>query len=221
MDGDDIALFVDGVDIHILSVLLHLVVLEHIVSQNLAAEAGEALNDGQTDLAGAHDAHGHGAQLAAHLALQGKVVVIGVVQCLLELTDAHENGHDGVLSHTVGSVSAVAQAELQLTGIVTVHVVVAHAAGGQHLHAVALELVKDGVAVVGLTQSGDAVTALCHVGSSGVKVSRGGNQLNAVLSAQSLNHGFFIGTNFVSSDLHNNYLLLKVVFIMVFFVLIT
>ena len=42
-------------------------------------EAAQVVYDGAAYAPGAHHAHGHGAQLAAHLALQGEIVVIGVV----------------------------------------------------------------------------------------------------------------------------------------------
>ena len=77
MDGDDVAFTIQRVQIHVLGVLANGVVLVHVVGQDAAAEAAEALDNGIADLAGAHNADGHGAQLAAHLALQGKVVVVG------------------------------------------------------------------------------------------------------------------------------------------------
>ena len=202
MDGDDVGLAVQSIQIHILGVLTDGVVLVHVVGQNAAAEAAEALDDGIADLAGAHDAHGHGAQLTAHFALQGEVVIVGVVEGLLELADAHQDGHDGVLGHAIGGVSAVAQAEAQRAGVVAVHVVIAHAAAGQHLDAVAPQLIQHLVAVVGLAQSGDAVAADGHVGGGGIQVGGGGHQLDAVLLAQGLDNGLFVGTHFVSSDLH-------------------
>ena len=204
MNGDDVGLTVQGVQIHILGILADGVVFIHVVGQNPAAKAGQALDDGVADLAGTHDAHGHGAQLTAHLALQGKIVIVGIVQGLLELADAHENGHDGILRHAVGRICAVAQAEAQRTGIVTVHVVIAHAAAGQHLNAVALQLIQHLVAVIGLAQSGDAVAAHSHVGGGLIQIGGGGDQLNAVLLAHALNNRLFVGTYFVSSDFHNS-----------------
>ena len=207
MDGDDVGLTVQGVQIHILGILADGIVLIYVVGQDAAAEAAEALDDGEADLAGAHDAHGHGAQLAAHLALQGKVVVVGVVQRLLELADAHQDGHDGVLRHAVGGVGAVAQAEAQGAGVVAVHVVVTHAAAGQHLHAVALQLIQHLVAVVALAQGGDAVAAGGHVGGGLIQVGGGGDQLDAILLAQVLDNGLLVGTYFVCGDLHGHILL--------------
>ena len=202
MDGDDVAFTIQRVQIHVLGVLTNGVVLVHVVGQDAAAEAAEALDNGIADLAGAHNADGHGAQLAAHLALQGKVVVVGVVQGLLELADAHENGHDGVFRHAVGRVSAVAQTEAQRAGIVAVHVVVAHAAAGQHLDAVALQLVQHLVAVVALPQRGHAVAAGGHAGGGLIQISGSGDQVDAIFFAQVLDNGLFVGTHFISSDLH-------------------
>ena len=203
MDGDDVGLPVQGVQIHILGVLADGVVLVHVVGQDAAAEAAEALDDGEADLAGAHDAHGHGAQLAAHLALQGKVVVVGVVQRLLELADAHQDGHNGVFRHAVGGVGAVAQAEAQGTGIAAVHVVIAHAAAGQHLYAIALQLVQNGVGIVTLAQGGNTVAAGGHMGGGLIQICGGGDQLDTVFLAQALDDGLLVGTYFISSDFHD------------------
>ena len=203
MDGDDVGLPVQGVQIHVLGILADGVVLIDIVGDDTAAEAAEALDDGEADLAGAHDAHGHGAQLAPHLALQGEVVVVGVVERLLELADAHQDGHNGVLRHAVGRVSAVAQAEAQRAGVVAVHVVVAHAAAGQHLDAVALQLVQHLVAVVALPQRGHAVAAGGHAGGGLIQIGGSGDQVDAIFFAQVLDNGLFVGTYFISSDFHN------------------
>ena len=204
VDGDDVGLTVQGIQVHILGVRTDGVVLIDIVGDDTAAEAAEALDDGEADLAGAHDTHGHGTQLAAHLALQGEVVVVGVVQRLLKLADAHQDGHNGVFRHAVGRVSAVAQAEAQRAGVAAVHVVIAHTAAGQHLHAIALQLVQNGVGIVALAQGGNTVAAGGHMGGGLIQICGSGDQVDAIFFAQVLDDGLFVGTYFISSDFHDS-----------------
>ena len=61
MKSDDVALFIQGVQICILCQFCHFRVLINIIRQNAAAKSLQILNDPMANMTGSHNAHRHGA----------------------------------------------------------------------------------------------------------------------------------------------------------------
>ena len=83
---DDIALPVEGVNIHIFCHFRYFCVLVYIISQDAAAKALQVTDHLLADTAGSHNAYGHGSHIFSLKSCQGKVVDIAAPECLLILS---------------------------------------------------------------------------------------------------------------------------------------
>ena len=158
MEGDDVRLPPDGIQVGVLRQLGHLRVLVQVVSQHPAAKAGQVADDGAADLAGAQHRHGGVGQLLAHLPLQGEVLDHIPVQNLPHLPAAHEHEHDGVVGHPAGGIEHVGHRHAQLLGGGQVEVVEPDGPGPQVLHPQLVEA-ADGLRPQGVGGGADGVVA--------------------------------------------------------------
>ena len=134
VQGDDVALGAQGVEIDIPGVLRGLLVGVKVVGQQLAPEAGQVLQHCAADVPGADDAHRAAGQVAADLALQRVVLHLAPLEDVAHTAQAHHHQHDGKVCHPAGRIVHVGHPHPQLAGGLPVHVVVADGAAAEVFH---------------------------------------------------------------------------------------
>ena len=118
VEGDDIRLGQQGVEVHIGDLGFHCRIAPQVIGQNPAAEAGEIPGNLGADPAGADDADGQILHLAALEAGEREVVDLPPPQSLLVMPQAHEDHHDGEVGHAVGGIAGAAHPQADGSGVV-------------------------------------------------------------------------------------------------------
>ena len=130
MQGDDVTLGVQLVQLHVFRKARQRRIGMVGVGQDFTAKAAEIPDDGGADLAGADDADSQAPQFPAHEAVQGEVVDQRPADGDLGLAEHDEHHHDGEIRHIIRGVMGVVYMDTQFFGRRCVDVVVADGAGG-------------------------------------------------------------------------------------------
>ena len=208
MQGNNIALSIQAIQIHILHLSCQFLFGETVIGHNAATKAAQILNQELPYMTCAHYAHGAITQILAHFSLQGIVLSGSSQHGLLEFTNATQNQHQRILSHTFRRIRSSRNMHSQLLNQLAGQMVIANSTG-QH--------VLNTVAVIGTHPflshlAGSAANAIAALGQLQivlVGIFRRPHKIDAILFAKLLSKGQFIKiTQSIKSDFHYSYSLI-------------
>ena len=190
------------VERHVLDAPAQAVLRVGVAGDDSAPEAGEALADGLTDGACAHDAHGAGVERAADLSPQAEVLVARGDVDELGLAKRHEDEHHSVIGDARGRVGRMPDADAETVRRVEVDVVEADGARGEAADT-ELGVARQELGGHRVGDDGDRVVALHKLCVVHRGVLGGPAELETVLVGEPLkDRQLVVGAQRISEELH-------------------
>ena len=209
VEGDNVAFCQQGLQGHIFSDLLYLLVGVQVVGQQAAAKAGQMLQHRLANAAGANNAYGAAGNIPADLALQGVVLHFSTLQDMASLPQAHQHQHNSKVCHAVGRIVHVGHLHAQLPGLFQVHMVVADGTAADGLDPQVVEPLDHRCAHVAGGQ-GNSVVPCRQLGIFQGGIGLGVAVFHAPLLGQVLDDGLLIkGTQGVEKNFGTHIFLLR------------
>ena len=168
----------------------------------MAAEAAQIFDDRRADFAGAENADGEVAQLAALKTRKGVVVDLCAPQGGLILAQAKKHEHDGVICHAVRRVVGVAHLEAELLCGGEVDVVCADGARGDVFYAALPDGGEQGAVKTCAAEYCDALGPVYRIDVFERQVILCFGELHAALFGDEGKVFLFVPADFISGNFH-------------------